>query len=226
MRGGKQVAAIDVLEEEALRNFETGRYVTAARMYEHLSRKMAKTGELLKALRYGVEAVQAWIKTESPKRSASVLFAIGTECIRAAAQFFEHQGRQELNNKPPTAARALKQAAISYDMLGNSQKRNELFEEAGTLFEREARKLESAGDTLCSFDLFERAKDCFQAAGKGENADYATYLAVQKLIQLEKDGALSLSGEGYVRVAELLEGIGEEELATGYREIAKRLAEQ
>ena len=220
------MSTIDVLEDEAQRHFETGRYVDAAKTYEHLSRKMAKSGEFFNMLRYAVEAVHAWMKVDTPEQSASVLFALGNECIKAAAQFFEQQGRKKLNTKPPTAARSLKQAAICYNMLGNSKNRNKLFDEAGTIYEKAARKLENAGDTLGAFELFDRAKDCFQAAGKEENTDQATYLAIRNLIQLEKDGILSLSGEGYARVAKLLEGIGEEELAKGYREVAEMLAEQ
>lgn len=198
----------------------------AAKTYEHLLLRMAKTGELLKTLQYGVKAVQAWMKTISPMTSASVLFTVGKECIKAAAQFYEQLGQQELNKKPQNAARAFKKAAISQEMLANSKKRDELFEEAGTIFVNEAMKLERAGDTLSSFDLFERAKDCFQAAGKKIDEYQVTYLAVRKLIQLENEGILSLSGGGYIRVAELLEGIGEEELAKGYRDVAKRLTKQ
>ena len=224
---GRQLSTIEILEEEAKRHFETKRYADAAKTYEHLLRRAAKTSDfdLKKIVHYGLEAAKAWNKTNTPEKRAAVLFSIGTECIKVSAQLFEQNGRQKFEKNPTTAAGALKRAATSYGRLGNFEKQNKLLEEAGEIFITEAIKSEASGDTPESVVLFERASDSFKAAGKEDEVKAATFRAILGLVQLEKEGTLSLSGEGYLRVADLLESVGEDEMAAGYREVAKKLVE-
>ena len=73
--------------------------------------------------------------------------------------------------------------------------------------------------------LFERAMECFQSAGKREEDQTAVFLATFQLAQMEKIGMLSLTGEGYLLLANLLESIGDTELAQTFRDKANELIE-
>ncbi|MEX2737903.1 MAG: hypothetical protein Q6356_002410 [Candidatus Wukongarchaeota archaeon] len=177
---------IKMIEKEAERNLEVGRWKDSASAFEYLMREKMKINDLKGALESAAKALFCWQKLEDITRSAKLLEETGIMSFKHAAEFFEIIAKED--------KRIFERAAKCYAAIGDIKRMKQSLKKALKVYFGEAESLIENNKCEEALRWIEGAIRCYKKLGDKEGAKKSlTYKAEchEKLAKefQEKNGA-------------------------------------
>ena len=119
---------IKMIEKEAARNLQVGRWKDAGSAYEYLMRAKMKIKDFDGALESASKALYCWQKLEDITRSAKLLEETGIMSFKRAAEFFEIIGKED--------KRVYERVAKCYAAIGDTTRMKKSLKKAVKMFSK------------------------------------------------------------------------------------------
>ena len=154
---------IKMIEKEAARNLQVGRWKDAGSAYEYLMREKMKINNFDGALESTAKALFCWQKLGDITRSAKLLEETGIISFKRAAEFFEIIAKED--------KRIFERAAKCYAAIGDTTKMKKSLKKAVKMFTGKAEALIEANKCEDALQWLEGAIRCYKKLGNKEKVN-------------------------------------------------------
>jgi len=152
---------IKMIEKEAARNLQVGRWKDAGSAYEYLMREKIKINDFKGALESAAKALFCWQKLEDITRSAKLLEETGIISFKRAAKFFEIIAKED--------KRVFERVAKCYAAIGDTIRMKKSLKKAAKTFSEKAEALIEANKCEDALQWLEGSIRCYKKLGDKEN---------------------------------------------------------
>ncbi|MFB0544191.1 MAG: hypothetical protein ACETVN_00630 [Asgard group archaeon] len=150
-----------MIEKEAARNLQVGRWKDAGSAFEYLMREKMKINDFEGALESAAKALFCWQKLGDITRSAKLLEETGIMSFKRAAEFFEVIAKED--------KRVFERAAKCYAAIGDTTRMKKSLKKAVKMFSEKSESLIENNKCEEALRWLEGAIRCYKKLGDKEN---------------------------------------------------------